>query len=462
MKIRFCFLLFLGFVFHTGHSFAQADSVSTKQLLQMIEQLQKNQTALEELQKKHSQTLDNVAKTEAESAAIREARQKDEARMKALRDSLQYSNTRINQLVSRIDEYREEIEKQESVIKDVTKRVELSDEARYLTVKNNVENMMEVFELLNDKLNTLDAISQVDSYRTTLSALNNPADESMGFSYNKKVIQLLEDKIPVKKNKGRFLQIAESIIQNPAVNALVKGTPVVNIGATLMGFVSNMAVNNRDVEPDNIFQFKQELDKYTGYYVQLNEANQTLQLNMHDFQVQTKQLHSKLEEFVVKTVKAGKFDIKDREDTDYETEGQYLSYIFRNYNQDYMERYLRDLERRYEKRRKIDHAELMENNPNLAEMTRYVGEVRYLFKQFDYLYTKYIAILEKNNSDMVSILEQAKINGLSDDNTKIDRKIAELKEKKKEAIRSIRTAMNIEKLKLAIDQLDAYASGNGF
>ncbi len=461
MKIRFCFLLLLVFIFHAGQAMAQADSLSTKQLLRMIEQLQKNQAALEELQKKHSQTLENVVQTEAETAAIREARQKDEARMRALRDSLQYSNTRINQLVSKIDDYREEITKQESIIKDVTKRVELSDEARYLTIKNNVESMVEVFELLNDKLNTLDAISQVDSYRTTLSALNNPADESMGFSYNKKVIQLLEEKIPIRKNKGRFLQIAESIIQNPTVNALVKGTPVVNIGATLMGFVSNMAINNRDVEPDNIFQFKQELNKYTGYYVQLNEANQTLQLNMHDFQVQTRQLHSKLEEFVVKTVKAGKFDLKDREDTDYETEGQYLSYVFRNYNESYMERYLRDLERRYEKRRKIDHAELMANNPNIAEMTRYVGEVRYLFKQFDYLYTKYIAILEKNNSDMLSILEQAKINGLSDDNAKIDRKIAELKEKKKEAIRSIRTAMNIEKLKLAIDQLDAY-TGGGF
>lgn len=467
MQTRIISLVFTVFIWVLSFSgYSQTDSTASgadvQKLLQMIEQLQRNQDALERLQEKHSQSIAEVQAAEGKISDFKSERQQSEAELRALRDSLSYSNQRINQLVTQIQSYREEIEKQEAVIKDVTKRVELTDEARYVTVRNNLEHMMQVFELLNEKMNTLDAISQVDSYRSTLSALNNPADESLGFSYNKKVLQLLDEKIQVRRDKGRILEIAESILKNPTVSTITQNTPILNIGTTLIGFISNIAANDKNVEPSAIFEFKQELNKYTQYYVQLNEANSTFQLNMHDFQVQTKQLHSKLEEFVVKTLEAGKFEVQPRSATVYQTEGAYLAYVFRSYNKDYIERYLRDLERRYEKRRKTDYAELMQQNANLIEMSKYASEVAYLFKQFDYLYSKYIAILEKNNRDMVGILDQAKRAGLSDDNSKIDRKIQQLKEKKEEAIRSIETAINIQKLQLAIDRLDLYYMGGGF
>lgn len=431
-------------------------------MLTMIEQLQRNQEALEQLQEQHSERISEVQEAEEKIEALRDERQQSNTRVRQLRDSLNESSQRLNQLVEQIDKYRAAIEKQEAVIRDVTRRVELTDEARYVTVRNNLENIMSVFELLNQKLNTLNAISQVDSYRNSLAALNNPADASMGFSYNEKVLELLNKKINPRRGKDRLLRIAESILTNPTVSTITQNTPILNIGTTLLSFISNIAINDKRVEPEHIFEFKQELDKYTQYYVSLNETSRALKMNMHDFQVQTKQLHSKLQEFVVKTVEAGRFEVVPRSNTEYDSEGAYLAFLFRDYNKDYIQRHTSDLERRYQKGQRVDYGRLLQENPHLIEMSKYAAEVDYLFKQFDYLYSKYIAILEKNHSDMIAILEQAKANGLSDDNRKIDRKVAQLQAQKKDAVQSIRTAINIERISVAIDRLDLYYMGGGF
>ncbi|MGF1533218.1 MAG: hypothetical protein ACFCUI_05915 [Bernardetiaceae bacterium] len=410
----------------------------------MIETLQRNQAALEQLQS--DQQLDQ-----------------NQSRMSALRDSLQKSNQRINELIGQLQQYRNEVEKQDAIIRDVTRRVELTDEARYLTVRNNLENMMTVFELLNEKLNTLNAISQVDNYRTTLASLSNPADESLGFSYNKKVLQLLNEKINPRKDKARMIQIAESILSSSAVMTIAQNTPVLNIGATLLGFISNIAATDKNVEPLHIFEFKQELDKYTQYYVALHETNANLQLNLNEFQIQTRQLHAKLEEFVVKALKEGQFRAEARDYNRYPTEGEYLAVVFRTYNREYISRHLRDLEARNKaKNGKPDHGKILKSHSQIIDMSKYAGEVAYLFKQFDYLYSKYVAILEKNNQDMIALLEHAKKTNLSDDNTKIDRKITLIQEQKQEAVRSIRTAINIEKISSTIDRLDLFYISGGF
>lgn len=412
------------------------DSLSLDKLLQMVEKLQKNQDKLLEL---------------------RTQRVKDSLAIVSLQDSLQSSSHKITNLGTDISRYQINLETQQAVIKDVTRRVEITDEARYRLIKNNLEVSVELFELLNDKLNTLHAISQVQSYRTMLSALNNPADESLGFSYSKKVMELMSKKITIKKDKGRILAIAETFIKDPTIQGITSAVPILNMSSSLFSFVASLATSKKEISASQLLEFKKELDKYTAYYVKMNLANTNFIGNLGIYQVQTTNLHNKLEEFVVRSLRASGVEIKSREESDTETAGEYLSSIvFRAYDERFVKKYLEDLEKESTTRGKINYAKLLEEHTELTILNRRINEVTYFYKEFDYLYGQYISMLEENSRELIFILEEAKSNGLSDKPSKITAQIITLKAKKKEATRGIKTAININKIRDVVERLNAY------
>jgi cell division protein FtsL len=414
----------------------EKDSLSLDKLLQMVETLQKNQEHL---------------------LKLRTQRVKDSLAIVSLQDSLQNSSTKINDLGTNISRYQTSLEAQEAVIKDVTRRVEITDEARYRLIKSNLEISVELFELLNDKLNTLHAISQVQSYRTMLAALNNPADESLGFSYSKKVMELMSKKITIKKDKGRVLEIAETFIKDPTIQGITSAVPILNMSSSLFSFVASLATSKKEISASQLLEFKKELDKYTAYYVKMNLANTNFIGNLGSYQVQTTNLHNKLEEFVVRSLLASGVEIKSREESEAETAGEYLStVVFRAYDERFVQKYLKSLEEENTSGGKINYAKLLEKHPELTILNRRINEVTYFYNEFDYLYGQYISMLEENSRELVFILEEAKSKGLSDKPDKITKQIARLKTKKKEAIRGIKTAINIIKIRDVVERLNAY------
>lgn len=204
---------------------AQEDSTKLSSLIQKIVALEKSSQ-----------------ETEIALESLRIARDKNQAYAKALEDSLAKARTQMMDLLVQLDTYRSAMERQEAVLKNVTRRVELTDEARYKLIYSNLTNTAYLFELMNEKLNTLRAISQVESYRTALGDLNNPADESLGFSYNKKVLQLLNSRVKPRKGGEKMLQMAKLFLNDPTVQSVTSSTPILNIGTSLVSLIANVAI----------------------------------------------------------------------------------------------------------------------------------------------------------------------------------------------------------------------------
>jgi hypothetical protein len=425
-----------------------ASAQDNEAILKAIDELRSQQAQLQQQNQdfvRRYQTLSNQ-------------RQQDSIRVLALTDSLRNRSKQINMLSSDLGLYKETVEKNDAIVKGVSRRVELTDEARYKMVRTNLIHSAEFFEVLNDRLNTLYAINQVESYRTMLNSLNNPADETLGFSYNDKVLQLMQKKLIDKKSKdgSKILNIAKMLLQDPLVSSIASATPVINIATSVMGFVSGIAAQRKDVSENDVQEFKNELEKYTAYYTKLNLVNARFANNIDNYQVQTTNLHDKLTEYVNLQAKGLKFDVKLKEPEGNATNGEYLLTVFRTYNKTSVTAYFDKMENEFAKNGKVDYSKLMSKYPHIMEANKKIEDVIYLYKEFDYLYGQYISMIDENSRNTIVILEGAVSQNLSSEPAKVKTQIDILKSKKGEAVTGIRRAVNLPRLKDIVNILDSY------
>lgn len=411
-----------------------SDTLTVGDLHTMIKQLQENQSRVQK---------------------VLSDRKSDSLRISTLQDSLKKSNEMLSSMMSELKNYKEALAKQEAFAKDVTRVFELNDKQRYTLIYTNLVYTAEFYKMLNKRLNTLYAISKVDSYRNNIAKLNNPNDNSLGFSYYEKVQQLLKENITSnlhKKEKSRIEKLAGVLLENPHIKALASATPILNIGSSLVSFVVNLAAREDDIEPRDVEKFKIGLEKYTIFYVEMNRLNNSLANNLENFQVQTNTLHGRLAEFT-------RLNVRDSKDTkiaySFPSEGtppaDYLNEVFRVYNKDAVINYLDKIQKK-----EGNYAKVISENQNLVAMNKRTEEAIYLYKEFEYLFSQYISILEGNSKATIETLKKAKENSLSDDASKIDEQIKALGEEKLEAIKSIKLAIDIEEMKGIVDKLDEY------
>jgi hypothetical protein len=436
LSLNCLLLLFLFAVGAPTVSYAQ-DSLSITQLFKLLQEMQQQQQQLNQQNQNY------------------------QLRLNLLQDSLKNSTKKILDLSYIVETQRSALERNEAIVRDVTRRVELSDEARYKIIKTNLVSSADLFEQLNDKLNTLYAISQIESYRNLLATLNNPADQSMGFSYNEKMLKLVEQHIAVGKdrNNGQVMQIARAILEQPTVKTFTSAIPIVNVGTSLLSYVSSIAAQRKDLSADNILTFKTEMEKYTGYYSQLNQLNMRFASNLESYQVQNASIHNTLLELTTAYTNSLQFKIGNFDENGNVPVGEYLSNVFRSYNKDEVRKYLEGLERAATKNGKVDYGLVLKQNPRLLDANKNTERAAHLYRQFESLYGQYISMLEENSRGMINVLESAIELGLSSDNAKIRSQIDILRTRKTEAVSGIRRAINIERLKTTVNNLDGFFGG---
>jgi hypothetical protein len=371
------------------------------------------------------------------------------ARVARLTDSLK-------QAYKSIQQHEMDLQKADAGLRQFRTKLEINEESRYRIVKNNLLYSFELFELMNDKLNTLEAFNQLETYQLLVTDLNNPANESLGFSYNKKVLQLLENNLPPIKKKSRFIDFARVMLENPVVKGLTAATPVLNIGTSVFSAITAMAVNEDKITVENLSNLKKDLDKYTMYYVRLNNANQSFNNNLGTFRVSNNNLHNRLREFVVKNLQDSGFNPKAPDAATEASPSAHLLYLFSVYNRDAAYKYLEGLETKFTDKGKVQYGKILDNNPNLTNMNKRTQDIIDMYKEFEFLYGQYLSMLDKNNSEMVAILEQAMTDKLSDSPQMVTQQIEKLKNEKKKGTESIQKAVNIQRMKNLVEKLDTF------
>jgi aryl carrier-like protein len=386
---------------------------------------------------------------------LAEGRRMDSLRIIALMDSLRQKGQIISAMQKRIENHELDLQKADAGLKQFGKRLEVTDENRYRVIKSNLVYSVELFEMLNERLNTLDALNQLESYQQILVDLNNPANESLGFSYNKKVIDLINNNIQTKK-KSRLLELTQMVLDNPILKGVTSLTPILSVGNSIFSIVSSFAIQDDRISSASLQTVKNELDKYTLYYGKLNEANATFQRNLATYRISVGNLHNKVRDFTVKNLQEGGYSTTVAKQPANATVGDYLSGLFKIYNREAVEKYFTNLENTYRDSRGIRYESIIKNNIHLINMNKRTQEVIDIYKEFESIYRQYITMIDKNNDTMQEILNLAITEKLSDSSSKVTEQINRLRNEKQRGIASIERAINIEKLKNTVERLDSF------
>jgi hypothetical protein len=389
-----------------------------------------------------SANMDQIRRMEAQRRA-------DSTRIAELQKTLSDQASNLNSSVSAVD----------MRVREFDQRMKITDRDRYAIISKNLVNSVELFDMLNQRLNILEAINQIEDYQNILVSLNNPANEDLGFSYNKKVALMVDQYIAAntKRDRPKILEAAKVVLESPVMRTLggPVAAPVMGVSNALLGFATSLFANRSDVSQENLVKFRDELNKFTQYYIRLNDVNRAFAQNVNNYQVQTANLQTKLKDFVVQNIQATGTKLDPNEEKRAGSASAYLTTLLNSYNANTIRNYLASLERGAIENGQVNYNKLVRSG-NLVDMNKRVSEVIFLYKEFEYLYSQYITMLEKNNREMTLVLQEVSANRLSDDNNKVKAQMDRLEKEKNSAIDAINKAINLPRLKAVVDQLDTF------
>jgi hypothetical protein len=380
--------------------------------------------------------------------SLQSQRRADSLRIVELQKALQDQISNFNSAVSSVDVR----------VKEFDQRMKITDRDRYAIIQRNLISSVEVFDMLNQRLNILEALSQTEEYQNILVDLNNPANENLGFSYNKKVLALIEQYIAAnaRRDRSRIVEAARMVLENPLIQTMAgPAAPILGVSNSLLSFASTLFVSRTDIPQENVTRFRDEMMQFTQYYARLNELNRSFAMGIDSYQIQTANLQSKLRDFVVQNIQASGRTIDPNLERRSKSTSDYLTTLFLTYNSGSVREYLVRLEREAMENGVINYGKLIRSG-NLIEMNKRVGEVIFLYKEFEYLYSQYISLVEKNNREMVLVLQEAMAKKLSDDNNKVRQQIDRLSKVKEATVESINKAINLPRIKNEVDKLDTF------
>ena len=142
-------------------------------------------------------------------------------------------------------------------------------------------------------VNAFNALITKENYRARITSLNNPASAGMGFSLENEIQAALKPLLAKAKNTDpeKFSHVVSSLVTNQRnVPSLHQALALVNpVFPTLMGLVSNLAVQEKRITRQDLDSFIITTSRYFVQYERLNQANISFEQGML-------QLHSRLKE----------------------------------------------------------------------------------------------------------------------------------------------------------------------
>ncbi|MEO1654812.1 MAG: hypothetical protein AAFU64_14795, partial [Bacteroidota bacterium] len=162
-------------------------------------------------------------------------------------------------------------------------------------------------DAVNDALNALEfSVSSFD-YSNSIFELNNPTNTDLGFSLDKAMLKIVDQKIIKGKFGKKFgfklRGIISSIINNPIINnpitkAIVSTVPAVSSISSVFNVVNTVAVTEPEIGTQALKEFNDEIQKYVAHYEALAKASRELDFNLNNLKLKSESLRNLATNFV--------------------------------------------------------------------------------------------------------------------------------------------------------------------
>jgi len=337
-------------------------------------------------------------------------------------------------------------------LKQIKKEGLISSQNFYERNRESTVRSASFMESVNGALNALEfSVSSLD-YSNSIFELNNPTNTDLGFNLEKVILKIVDEKIIKgkfqKKGGSKLRSIISSILNNPLVNnpitkAIVSTVPAISSITSIFNIVNSVAVTEDDIDTSDLTAFTKELQRYTAHYEALSKASRDLDFNLNNLKLKSESVRKLAINFVKEHIN----DVYTQQNAP-SSEGMDMNNMVRkHYNYISVLEYIKQVER--------------QNNNNYDFLSkRFVfpmvsrSKASFIAEEVEKLYNEYLTTLSTYHNNVVVILNNA--TGLSDDTTKISKKIFDLSERYKLLTEAYLKNVAIEDLKAREDNIPRF------
>lgn len=296
----------------------------------------------------------------------------------------------------------------------------------------------------NTSVNAMLLSSNLTTYLNDVSSLNNPNNQDLGFSLAVQVEKLLEKNIlngkekVGGKSKRKFLSFIKGLLNNPITVAIAGVVPAVSSIQSISDLMSNMSFVDKDIRPEDVTVFNNEVKVYVMHYQGLSNAMQ--EFNFANLATKSKlaQLQNQLRNMAVERI----HHLYGEDAFASLDEMELKDIIDKHYNAAKVETILEEAFEKFVEEDGIDYEgamaskELIFHDFDLARASN-------VYDQIDALCMEIKMTLQSYQQNLETVLEESKKAGIGDA-VKIDSRIEQMNENLEAVLKSLDNAVHIK------------------
>lgn len=327
---------------------------------------------------------------------------------------------------------------------------DLDSRNRYTIVRQNLENAIDAYRILNAKINHLKSHNSARLFESLVNDLNNPESNRLGFRLDQKIVGLVQDNIKPKKRNAatKIYEGVNYIAKSPILGSIPAISPAANLTVSVMGFLRSSSVVTDGVEQATITKLEEELNGYIRYYNLMNEANTEFKYNLNiqkqEIGVLQQGLYEQVE-FFAKNIGYNFQPKSDREEL-----GDYLNRLFGNLNRAYVTKVFNELEKAHTSGNRINYDQILNSakGNQLKDINNRLEEFIGLINQYEFQYNTHFRYHSLYSEKMKSALDEAVKMGITKSSLVDDIK-AEFEKLQRQTDVDFKASIHIDELLIA-------------
>ncbi|MGB0983675.1 MAG: hypothetical protein ACPG19_06520 [Saprospiraceae bacterium] len=308
----------------------------------------------------------------------------------------------------------------------ITKNDLLTKEARLNTKKNKILATSTFIRSANNSFDAIDAALAQSDYLSDVGSLSSPTNTDLGFSLSDEVVKVLQDKIIKSRSKvgatraRKVIKFVQEVVKHPVVTSFTNSVPALSSINSVIGLVSNLAINDKKVSVDEYMEFNKAMQKYIAHYEALGSANSEFSSKINKLRTQTEGLRAIVRNFTEERIKTTVPDAKfDKKMALHEIISQY-------YDRRDLEKRLNNIKNEHQKSGRLNLQSAL-NDKRLDFPFYAVNQAQFIQQELESITNEYIATYQYYHKDITKVLNNSKM--LSKEPAKIDTKINLLEKK---------------------------------
>lgn len=363
---------------------------------------------------------------------------------KKVSDSLQESYARYRTI-------RQEVNTSTNMVKNLTVKDLLNAQEKYNTNTESIRNTANFLDAANKSLSAIELSLQISGYLNLITELNNPTNEDLGFSLDREIQRLVEEKI-IKgnrkfnnKNPSKFMRFISGVIKNPITNLIASSVPAVSSLTTVFNVVTSTAVSEPSVNSGDLMTFQNEIKKYIEHYEKLAMASDELNVNLQTLKVKTQALKSLLLDFTSELV----LDLHGKDKAESIKDLPSNKLIERYYNYAVVDNYIKKTESKYK-----NNYEKLSKEPSLQYSVIGRNKVEFIAQELEKVSSEYLGMLHNFHTQILDVIKNA--DKLSKEKIKITQKTKQLEIQYQTVQESFKNAVDLSTIRSRLSDMPRY------